>query len=91
MSENVTLWQKEKTRILKEHNETIQELREELEKVKAQKETLKHKLEDQGDTLKMEKMKMEINKKRSSAGLPLGRYSINGHKSTSTLPIYFVE
>lgn len=75
-SDNVTLWQKEKARVLAQHDETIRQLKEELTKVQAQKDSLKHKLEDQGDALKMEKMRVEMTKKRSSANLPPGSWFV---------------
>ncbi|XP_067949890.1 uncharacterized protein [Watersipora subatra] len=69
-SENVTLWQKEKVRILKDHEEKINSLKTRISEMDREKEVLRQKLEDRNDALKTEKLRVEVTKKRSSASLP---------------------
>lgn len=66
------LWQKEKSRILKDHDKIISELHQKIAELEKQKESLRLKYEEQTNDLKMEKMKVEITRKRSTAKLPAG-------------------
>lgn len=72
MSENVMLWQREKARILKDHDEKIRELNKTIKKWEDEVESMKRKLNDQRDDLKMEKMKIDLTKRKALANAPAG-------------------
>ena len=66
------LWQREKARILKEHDDKISELNKTIKGLEDETESLKRKLNDQRDDLKMEKMKIDLTKRKALANAPAG-------------------
>lgn len=64
------LWQKEKTRILRDHEDQINQLRKSIEIIEDKNSSLRRKLSEQSDDLKLEKMKVDLKKRRATYMAP---------------------
>lgn len=85
-AESVILWEKEKTRILKDHQLMIDKLNDKVKELETQRDNYKKKLAEQLDDLKTEKLKADISRRRSTAHLTPGKFYLSYYKAEVKYP-----